>query len=172
LRNATVRSGTRVSSRGLLALLRLAICSSGNGGGTNPPPAASAGISPTAMSLNEGGTESFTASVQNDSNSAGLTSSIGSGVGTLSTSTTGVPYTAPAVISGAATITPTSETLPKQVSTYLFRAHGRERAGSWESGPVRKLKVDSSGVSSCRCVLRYTRACFPSFSVFAINIQE
>lgn len=110
LRNASVRSGIRVSSFGMLALLLLTGCSNGGGGGgTNPPPAVSVGISPTTMSLNEGGTTSFTASVQHDSNSAGVTWSIGSGVGTLSAkSTTGVTYTAPAVVSAATTVTLTA----------------------------------------------------------------
>jgi hypothetical protein len=69
-------------------------------------------ISPASVTLGGGGTQAFSATVTNDSSSAGVTWSIGSGVGTLSLSTTtGVTYTAPSAISAAGTVTLTATSI-------------------------------------------------------------
>jgi predicted GH43/DUF377 family glycosyl hydrolase len=102
-----IRSGLCFSVCGISALAILAGCGGGGGGGSqNPPPAITVSVTPATASLNQGGTQTFTASVANDASNAGVTWSIGNGVGTLSaSSTTSVTYTAPASIAAAATVT-------------------------------------------------------------------
>jgi hypothetical protein len=71
----------------------------------------SIGISPLGASLNDGGTQVFTATVLNDSMNRGVTWSVSSGLGKLSAATpTSVEYTAPSPISAdsIATVTATS----------------------------------------------------------------
>ena len=67
-------------------------------------------ISPNTVSLGVGGSQAFVVSVANDSTNSGVTWSIGSGLGTLtSSSTTGVTYNAPATaISATTTVTLTA----------------------------------------------------------------
>jgi hypothetical protein len=66
-------------------------------------------VSPATVSLSGGGSQTFTATVTNDSSNAGVTWSIGNGSGALSaSSTTGVTYTAPATVSATATVTLTA----------------------------------------------------------------
>ena len=80
----------------------------------------SVSVSPASVSLNGGGTQAFTATVANDSAIAGVTWSIGSGVGTLSASTTtGVTYTAQTTVSATTTVTltATSKTDPTKSGT-------------------------------------------------------
>jgi hypothetical protein len=72
-------------------------------------PAISVSIAPTSVPLTAGGTQSFTATVLNDSTGSGVTWSIGSGAGALSAQTSsGVTYTAPATIASTATVTLTA----------------------------------------------------------------
>jgi hypothetical protein len=73
-------------------------------------PISLAAISPATASLGVSGTQAFTDSVNNDSSNSGVTWSIGSGVGTLTGSTTsGVTYNAPTTaISAVTTVTLTA----------------------------------------------------------------
>jgi len=81
--------GTAASTWPLLAM--------GSPGTTALPTVA---VSPTTATVNGGSTQNFTATVSFDSSGAGVTWSIGSGVGSLSNVTTsGVTYTAPFPVS-------------------------------------------------------------------------
>lgn len=94
--------------------IALAICGCGGGGGSTPPPVISVGLSPsTAQSIDEGQVIKFTASVSNDSKSAGVSWSQ-TGLGGLSgQSTTAATYTAPTSgPAGPASVTATSVTDP------------------------------------------------------------
>ena len=78
----------------------------------------SVSVSPASVSLNGGGTQAFTATVANDSAIAGVTWSIGSGVGTLSASTTtGVTYTAQTTVSATTTVTLTATSITDKTKT-------------------------------------------------------
>ena len=95
------------------ALLFTNGCSSSNvatsSTSSTPSAAIAVYLTPASVSLGEGGTQFYTAYVGNDSKSAGVTWSIGTGAGTLSGSTTSnVLYTAPSNITTAATITLTA----------------------------------------------------------------
>ena len=94
-------------SAGFLALTLIAGCGgSGSGSGNNAPPAISVAISPTSATLAAGATQTFAASVTNDTANAGVTWTASTGTITA----TGV-YTAPAVITTtSATVTATSKT--------------------------------------------------------------
>jgi len=73
------------------------------------PAAISVYINPGPFPLGEGGSQYFTAGVGNDSTNAGVTWSIGSGLGTLTSSTTSsVVYNAPATLASASTVTLTA----------------------------------------------------------------
>jgi hypothetical protein len=102
------RAGIGLSAFAMSALL--AGC--GGGGGSTPTQttqAVSVTVSPAAMSLNGGGSHTFSATVANDSANAGVTWSIGTGAGTLSASSTnGVTYTAPSTITTTSTVTLTA----------------------------------------------------------------
>lgn len=96
-------------SAGFLASVLLAGCGggSGSGGGSNPSPTpVSVAISPSAITLAGGATQTFVASVSNDAASAGVTWTASTGA-----ITTGGIYTAPAIVtSTSATVTATSKT--------------------------------------------------------------
>jgi hypothetical protein len=69
-------------------------------------------VSPASVTVSDGSSYAFTATLTNDPSNAGVTWSIGSGVGSLSASTTtGVTYNAPAGLSGAATVTLTATSI-------------------------------------------------------------
>jgi hypothetical protein len=70
-------------------------------------------VSPATISVGTGASQAFTVSVANDGSNSGVTWSIGSGVGTLTgSSTTGVTYNAPStVISSVATVTLTATSI-------------------------------------------------------------
>lgn len=108
---------------GAAALTILTGCSGGGGGGgstSNPPASISVSVSPTTASLNQNGTQPFTATVANDAASAGVTWSIGTGAGALSSTTaTSVTYTAPATIAAnvAATVTLTATSVTDKTKT-------------------------------------------------------
>jgi hypothetical protein len=96
---------------GFTTLAFLAGCGGGSSGSTSTstPSSISVSVSPATASLGSGGTQSFIATVANDSSNGGVTWSIGSGAGTLSASTsTSVTYTAPAVVSTATAVTLTA----------------------------------------------------------------
>ena len=107
----SVRFGLAAVFSGLSTLAFLAGCGGGGGGSTTKTttPPISVSVNPASVSLNGGGIQAFTATVANDSANAGVTWSIGSGVGTLSgSSTAGVTYTAPATVSATTTVTLTA----------------------------------------------------------------
>ncbi len=107
----SVRFGLAAVFSGLSTLAFLAGCGGGGGGSTTKTttPPISVSVNPASVSLNGGGIQAFTATVANDSANAGVTWSIGSGVGTLSAvTTTGVTYTALATVSATTTVTLTA----------------------------------------------------------------
>jgi len=78
----------------------------GCGGGNPAPPAISVAVSPTTATLIGGASQTFTATVSNDTANAGVTWTASTG-----TVTSAGVYTAPAVITGtSATVTATSKT--------------------------------------------------------------
>ena len=102
-----------------LALALLGGCGDASNGGTDPPPAIVLSLSLSLASVQVGGTQSFTATVTNDSQNKGVSWALsGSGCsgatcGTLSAATsasgTAIAYTAPAAVpSSTVTLTATS----------------------------------------------------------------
>jgi hypothetical protein len=84
-------------------LIILAGCGGGTStsGNTVTPPAITVAVNQSSTRLSGNGSQTFSVTVANDSSNSGVTWSIGSGVGTLSnSSTTSVTYTAPATIPG------------------------------------------------------------------------
>lgn len=102
------RAGIGLSTCAMSVLL--AGC--GGGSGSTPAPttqAISVSVTPATMSLNGAGSQTFSATVANDSANAGVTWSIGTGAGTLSASSTnGVTYTAPSAVTATSTVTLTA----------------------------------------------------------------
>jgi hypothetical protein len=76
-------------------------------------------ISPATISLGTGGSQAFTDTVANDGSNSGVTWSIGTGVGTLTASSTmGVTYNAPTtVISSTTTVTLTATSIKDPTKT-------------------------------------------------------
>jgi hypothetical protein len=90
---ATSKTDTTKSATGTITLTPISV-------GTITP------TSGTPSSLVGGGSVTFTVAVNSDGSSSGVTWSIGTGVGTLSSvTTTSVIYTAPAIISGTVPVT-------------------------------------------------------------------
>lgn len=84
-------------------------CGGGSSTPTPTPPSINVSVSPSTASLSGGGSQAFTATVANDSANAGVTWSIGSGVGALSSNAaTSVTYTAPTAVGATATVTLTA----------------------------------------------------------------
>jgi len=88
------------------AFTAMSLLSIGCGGGNPAPPAISVAVSPTIVTLIGGASQTFTATVSNDSADAGVTWAASTG-----TVTSGGVYTAPAVVTTTtATVTATSKT--------------------------------------------------------------
>lgn len=83
-----------------------------NPSGTATASPISIALSSTSVTLADGASYAFTATLSNDTSNSGVTWSIGTGVGSLSaSSTTGVTYNAPAGLPGAATVTLTATSI-------------------------------------------------------------
>ncbi|HEY0308096.1 MAG TPA: hypothetical protein VGB94_08045 [Acidobacteriaceae bacterium] len=99
-------------------------------------------ISPTTVTLGSGATQAFTATVANDSANGGVTWSIGTSAGSLSSATTtDVTYNAPAGLPGTetASLTATSKTDPtKSASATITLSAPTSPASQW-------VYYDSSG---------------------------
>ena len=112
-------SNVRLFSRVFAGFAALALMV-GCGGGAPPPAIVVTITSPSSTPLVAGGSETFTVTVANDPNSAGVTWSITSGGGTLSAITaTSVTYTAPTPVTTAtAVITATSKSDTSKVTSF------------------------------------------------------
>jgi hypothetical protein len=76
------------------------------------------GVSPSTITMADGTTQGFTATVGGDSSNSGVTWSIGSGVGALTSSTTtGVTYNAPGGLPGAGSVTLTATSIKDPTKT-------------------------------------------------------
>jgi hypothetical protein len=111
-----LRSSSRTAHRFTAALVSLGIslsaCLLGCGGTSKPTPTAIVITGATSQSVDPGDSVSYTATVTNDTNNAGVTWTLGgsactgSACGTLTNSTTtGVTYTAPATVTTALSVT-------------------------------------------------------------------
>lgn len=117
--------GTRARSIGfLLGMVGLGVLAGMVGCGGSSGPTAVTITGPTSLSVDPGDSATFSATVANDSKSAGVTWSLsgtgctGAACGTLSgSSTTGVTYTAPSPVTSALTVTITATSVAKTTIT-------------------------------------------------------
>ena len=165
---------------GLTCLAFVASCGGGGGGSTSTSTQSSisVSVSPASASLGGGGTQSFTATVANDSSNGGVTWSIGSGVGTLSASTsTGVIYTAPSVVGTATAVTLTAtsktDTTKSSPAAIALTSIAITTVSTTSPTPLASLQVGTTGINASNAVtLTFSNSSGFSATEQAVRVQS